>query len=324
MCDACVGRQATRDPARFGVCRDGSHTGITGLRDMSGDLPVLEFSGRDGIRIVGDRRGDPQRAPVVFLHGGGQTRHSWGDTAARVAALGWQALTLDARGHGDSAWSDTGDYRLESFADDVGRVLGQLDARPVLVGASLGGLTSILLTGEHAPGIADGVVLVDIVPDMEEAGAQRIGAFMLERAENGFASIEEAAEAVAFYNSHRARPTDPAGLRKNLRERNGRLYWHWDPRFIFGEGGSGPEEILDVDRLHAATERMVAEIPVMLVRGRVSDLVSATKAAEFCARFPAVEFVDVSGAGHMVAGDRNDAFTASVVAFLRRHGKPIP
>ena len=192
----------------------------------------------------------------------------------------------------------------------------------MLVGASLGGLTSILLTGELAPGVAHGVVLVDIVPDMEEVGAQRIGAFMVERAQAGFSSLEEVAEAVAAYNPHRARPADVAGLRKNLRERGGRFYWHWDPRFMFAEGGSGPEEVLDVNRLHDAAERMVADVPVMLVRGRVSDLVSAEKAAEFCARFPAVEFIDVSGAGHMVAGDRNDAFTAAVVEFLARHGTP--
>jgi pimeloyl-ACP methyl ester carboxylesterase len=284
---------------------------------------VLDFAGRDGLHLVGERSGDLGDPPVIFLHGGGQTRHSWGETARRVAERGWQTLLLDARGHGDSGWSDVGDYRLESFAHDLQLVIGQLDRQPFLVGASLGGLTSILVAGELAPGAARGVVLVDIVPDMEETGARRIGAFMVEHAETGFSSIDEAAEAVAAYNPHRARPTDAGGLRKNLRERDGRFYWHWDPRFMLGNGGSGPSEILDVDRLHAATERMVADVPVMLVRGRVSDLVTAEKAAEFCARFPAVEYVDVSDAGHMVAGDRNDAFTASVIQFLDRHASPV-
>jgi pimeloyl-ACP methyl ester carboxylesterase len=261
--------------------------------------------------------------PVIFLHGGGQTRHSWGETATRVAESGWQSLVLDARGHGDSAWSDVGDYRLESFAEDLRLVIEQLDRQPFLVGASLGGLTSILVAGELAPDVVRGVVLVDIVPDMEEAGAQRIGAFMVEHAEAGFSSLDEAAEVVAAYNPHRAKPMDTGGLRKNLRERDGRLYWHWDPRFMIAEGGSGPIEILDVNRLHTAVGRIVADVPVLLVRGRVSDLVTAEKAAEFCARFPAVEYMDVSDAGHMVAGDRNDAFTASVVEFLERHGKPV-
>ena len=277
---------------------------------------TVHFEGRDGLRLVADRWGDPADPPIVFLHGGGQTRHSWGGAAASVETRGWQALTLDARGHGESAWSDIGDYRLASFADDLRCVIDQLDAPPVLVGASLGGLTAMLLTGELAPGIARGVVLVDIVPDMEPVGVERIRAFMVERSYEGFGSLEEVADMVGAYNPHRARTTDVEGLRKNLRERDGRFYWHWDPRFMDPDAGMLPVEISDTDRLHAAVERMVADVPVMLVRGRVSDLVSETKAADFIARFPTVEFVDVSGAGHMVAGDRNDAFTAAVVDFI--------
>jgi pimeloyl-ACP methyl ester carboxylesterase len=277
---------------------------------------TLKFEGRDGLNLVGDRWGDRADRPIVFLHGGGQTRHSWGGAAARVAERGWQALTLDARGHGESDWSEAGDYRLVSFAEDLRLVLAQLDEPPVLVGASLGGLTSMLLTGEIAPGSARGVVLVDIVPDMEQVGAERIRAFMVERAYEGFGSLEEVADMVAAYNPHRARTSDVDGLRKNLRERDGRFYWHWDPRFMDPDAGMMPLEISDTDRLHAAVEQMVADVPVMLVRGRVSDLVSEEKAADFVARFPTVEFVDVSGAGHMVAGDRNDAFTAAVIDFV--------
>jgi peroxiredoxin len=282
---------------------------------MTPAVPV-QFNGSDGLRIVGDRWGHHTDPPVVFLHGGGQTRHSWGATAASVANKGWQALTLDARGHGESDWSDAGDYRLASFADDLRSVIGQLDQPPILVGASLGGLTSILLTGELAPRCARGVVLVDIVPDMEQIGAERIRAFMVERAYDGFGSLEEVAEIVAAYNPYRAPTSDFDGLRKNLRERDGRFYWHWDPRFMDPESGMLPVEISDTERLDAAVDRMVAEAPVMLVRGKVSDLVSEDKAAEFLARYPDVRFADVSGAGHMVAGDRNDAFTSVVIDFI--------
>ena len=83
---------------------------------------------------------------------------------------GWQAVTVDFRGHGESDWSDDGDYRVTTFAADVIEVLRQLPPRPVLVGASLGGLTSMLLAGELAPGTARAVVLVDIVPNMNPAG----------------------------------------------------------------------------------------------------------------------------------------------------------
>lgn len=279
----------------------------------------LELTGTGGVRLVGDRRGDPAAAPVLLLHGGGQTRHSWHGTAESVAAAGWQAITLDARGHGESDWSDATDYRLVSFAEDVRGVVRTLDERPFLIGASLGGLTSMLLAGELEPGIARGVVLVDIIPDMEPSGADRIQSFMAEHARTGFASLDEVADAIAAYNPHRPRPTDLAGLAKNVRERDGRWYWHWDPAFIGGTADLPPHEIADTDRLHRAVAAMVDAGPVMLVRGRVSDLVSPERAAAFRERFPTVEYVDVAGAGHMVAGDRNDAFTAAVLDFLARH-----
>ena len=125
----------------------------------------------DGLRIVADRLGDPLAPAVVFLHGGGQTRRSWGRAAAAVAERGWQAITVDLRGHGESDWSEDGDYRVTTFAADVLEVLRQLPPRPVLVGASLGGFTAMLLAGEVSPAAVRAVVLVDIVPNMDPSGA---------------------------------------------------------------------------------------------------------------------------------------------------------
>lgn len=277
-------------------------------------------AGLGGVRIAADRQGDPLSRAVVFLHGGGQTRRSWGRAAAAVAKRGWQAVTIDLRGHGESDWSSEGDYRVVSFAADVQEVLRGLPPKPVLVGASLGGFTSMLLAGEISPGIASAVVLVDIVPDMEQSGANRIHNFMADRVESGFASLEEVADAIAEYNPHRPRPTDLEGLTTNLRRRGDRWYWHWDPRFISGTAAFPPFEVTDADRMHAAVETILRSgVPMLLIRGQVSDLVSQERADEFLARFPEVEFTDVRGAGHMVAGDRNDVFAGAVLDFLSRH-----
>ena len=282
-------------------------------RDAAEGVERFTIETGDGLTLVGDRRGDPSAVPVLFLHGGGQTRHSWSGAAGRVAAAGWQAVTVDARGHGESDWAE-GDYRLSSFAVDVIAVAAALDRPPVLVGASLGGLTAMLLEGELAPGTAAGVVLVDIIPEMEQAGADRIQAFMSDKVLEGFGSLEEVADAIAAYNPHRPRPDDLDGLRKNLRERDGRWYWHWDPDFVGGTADFPPAEIMDTERLNAAVGAI--EVPMLLVRGRMSDLVSRDGVTAFLERFPDVAFADVSGAGHMVAGDRNDAFTAAVMTFL--------
>ncbi|GFG69995.1 alpha/beta fold hydrolase [Mycolicibacter senuensis] len=272
------------------------------------------------VRIIADRHGDPDARAVVFLHGGGQTRRSWGRAAAAVAERGWQAITVDLRGHGESDWASEGDYRLVSFASDVHEVLRTLPPDPVVVGASLGGFTAMLLAGELAPGAASAVVLVDIVPNMDASGAERIQAFMAERMDSGFGSLDEVADAIAAYNPHRPRPADLDGLTTNLRRRGDRWYWHWDPKFVSGSDEFSPLEIHDVDRLNAAVGNILDDgVPMLLVRGQLSDLVSAESAEVFLARFPQVEFIDVAGAGHMVAGDRNDIFADAVLGFLARH-----
>jgi len=289
---------------------------------MSATPESFSVNGIDGVRIAADRLGDPLAPAVVFLHGGGQTRRSWGRAAAAVAERGWQAITVDLRGHGESDWSEDGDYRVITFAGDVLEVLRQLPPEPVLVGASLGGFTAMLLAGELSPTTVRAVVLVDIVPNMDPSGATRIHGFMNDRMESGFASLDEVADAIQEYNPHRPRPSDLDGLRANLRERDGRWYWHWDPKFIDGTSALPPIEVTEVDRLYAAIEEILrTNVPMLLVRGQMSDLVTQERADQFIARFPQIDFVDVGGAGHMVAGDRNDIFAGAVVEFLTRHAQ---
>ena len=196
-----------------------------------------------GLRLAADIGGPEDGPTVVLLHGGGQTRHSWAGTWRVLVDAGWRAISLDLRGHGDSDWSDEGDYSLDAFVDDLRTVVGTLPSPPVLVGASLGGLASLVAVAE-APvqeDVARAIVLVDVAHRVEESGRDRIGAFMTGNID-GFASLEEAADAIAAYNPHRPRPKDLSGLAKNLRQRDdGRWVWHWDPRFVMGQLGSADE-----------------------------------------------------------------------------------
>jgi pimeloyl-ACP methyl ester carboxylesterase len=275
---------------------------------------TLHFRVEEGVRLVADAVGPPDGAPVLLLHGGGQTRHAWTETAENLARLGWRAVSVDLRGHGDSDWSPTGDYRHERFSGDVRRIAQSFPKPPVLVGASLGGISSLLAIGDSDEPLARALVMVDIATRMEFSGAARIIAFMAS-APDGFESVEEAAEAITRYNPNRPRPKDLRGLARNLRQRDdGRYRWHWDPAFIEGRHTS-TERIHDPDLLDRAAKRL--RIPTLLVRGRMSDLLSEEGARTFLAQVPHARFVDVSGAGHMVAGDKNDAFTEAVIDFLK-------
>ena len=281
--------------------------------------PVDVF-GRDGLRLAADEFGDPGDPPVVLLHGGGQTRFAWGSTAAVLAGRGWYVLRVDLRGHGESDWPDDGDYGPDAFAGDVTAIATALPQPPVLVGASLGGIASILAIGRADHPVARGLVLVDVAPKIEQDGALRIGAFMSEHMESGFGSLDEVADAVAAYNPHRPRPSDLSGLKKNVRQRaDGRWVWHWDPRFMSGKPGSQDEtrvSLVHEENLSLAARNIT--VPVLLVRGRVSDLLSEEGAQDLLALVPHAEFVDVEGAGHMVAGDKNDLFNDAIVGFLDR------
>ena len=278
--------------------------------------------GSGGLRIACDI-GGPEHGPgVVLVHGGGQTRHSWDRTWARLVEDGWRAASVDLRGHGESDWSAEGDYSLDAFAEDLLSVAAGFDRPPVLVGASLGGLASMVAIADGLgpqTARAGAVVLVDVAHRLEEAGQGRIGDFM-QAAPDGFASLDDVADAVAAYNPHRPRPSDLSGLAKNLRRRDdGRWVWHWDPAFISrgSRGRGGGSALTDPDRLTRTAQKL--EIPTLLVRGRSSDLLSEEGAQEFLALVPHAEYADVVGAGHMVAGDRNEVFNAAILAFLARH-----
>jgi pimeloyl-ACP methyl ester carboxylesterase len=268
----------------------------------------LRFTAPDGIALAAHAIGDPAGKSVLLLHGGGQTRHSWNEAAEAIARAGGYAVTLDLRGHGESDWAAP--YAMEAFMGDMETVVAFFDRPPAIVGASLGGIVALLATGSHRIS-ASALVLVDIALRSEPAGVERILSFM-EGTTGGFDSLEAAADAIAAYLPHRKRPQNLDGLAKNLRRRDdGRYYWHWDPAMIEGMELS---ELRERGEFERAARGLT--IPVLLVRGAKSDVLSEEIAREFLAIVPQARYVDVRGATHMVAGDENDAFTSAILNFI--------
>jgi non-heme chloroperoxidase len=280
---------------------------------MAPRVEQLAFEGA-GVQLVGERwTAENPRGVVVLLHGGGQTRHSWKRTAERLAVAGWSAIAFDARGHGDSDWHPAQDYTLDGFVADLLALVATLREPPVLVGASLGGITALVAAGEHPAGFR-GLVLVDVVVQVEPAGRARIQNFMTAH-QDGFASLDDVADAIAAYNPTRKRPQNLDGLRKNVRQHeDGRWYWHWDPAFMTIR--DEPQRLTDPGRLRAAAARV--RIPTLLVRGGQSDIVSDRGVADMLTLIPAAETIEIPAAAHMVAGDDNDVFATSLEAFLDR------
>ena len=283
--------------------------------------PMHFWTGVGGVRIAGDSWGDPNGPLVLLQHGGGQTRHAWKGAGEILGAAGYCAIAFDARGHGDSDWAPDGLYGQDVMVEDLKCVVAALGRRrPVLVGASMGGGTSLVAIGEdHVDATA--LVMVDIAPRIETEGVDKIQAFMSQKPE-GFSTLEEVAEAIGNYQPHRKRPRNLDGLAKNVRlGADGKYRWHWDPRFRPAKR--------DLEKRHARLEACSKKLalPTLLVRGGLSDVLSEEGAQEFLRLCPHAEYVNVTGAAHMVAGDRNDIFGNAVIGFLSRAvpvgGEPV-
>ncbi len=248
----------------------------------------------------------------MLMHGGGQTRHAWKGAGETLGGAGYYAVAYDARGHGDSDWTADGVYEQEDQVDDLVAVVNALGGRPpILVGASMGGGTSLLAVGEGRLEAA-AIVLVDMAPRIAPEGSAKIREFMNQKPE-GFETLDEVAEAIANYQPHRKRPRNLDGLVKNVRRgEDGRFYWHWDPRRMNRQWNMDAYR----NRLEDAARHIT--IPTLLVRGGLSDVLTEEGAQQFLAVCPHAEYVSVSDAAHMVAGDRNDIFAGAVIEFLTR------
>lgn len=275
-----------------------------------------EWQGANGVTIRGDAWGDPNGRVVILQHGGGQTRHAWRGAGETLGNAGYYAIAMDSRGHGDSDWAEDAAYEPEMNVQDLLAVVESIGAQqPILVGASMGGSTSLLAVGTgrlHAAAM----VMVDIAPRIEPEGSDRIKAFM-DQKPDGFDSLEEVADAIASYQPQRTRPRNLDGLAKNIRlGSDGKYHWHWDPR--------RRNRTWDMSEHRQSLERAAdnLNLPVLLVRGGLSDVLTEEGAQSFLQQCPHAEYVNVTGAAHMVAGDRNDIFSGAVVDFLHRAVPP--
>lgn len=281
-------------------------------------MPRRTFTGAQGQTIAAEIAGDGP--PVLLAHGGGQTRAAWTKVSSALADAGYQAVAIDMRGHGESEWSPSGAYHFSDYAADLLAIADALQDKPAVVGASLGGLAGLLAEGELRPGVFASLTLVDVTPQLQPDGVAHILGFMEAHLDEGFASADEAAAAIAAYLPHRKQRGPSETLERYLRKcDDGRLRWHWDPRFIAAANRAMPED--SESRFAAAARRL--RLPVHLIRGGSSNLVTPEAARQFLQFAPHASYTDIADAGHMVVGDRNDVFTEAIVGFLRRH-TPLP
>ena len=274
----------------------------------------MHFKGHGDIKIAADVWGSNNQELVILLHGGGQTRHAWGDTGKKLAEAGYHSVALDLRGHGDSEWHADGDYSIRAYKDDLVSIINEIGKPARLVGASLGGMASLVLAGDEINSdLCTALIMVDIGIYPDPVGSDRIVSFMLS-GEKGFDSLKDVAKSISDYLPHRKKPKDLEGLKKNLRlKSDGRYYWHWDPRFIRRRPGSRDRRYFDL-QLKAAEK---VTIPTLLIRGALSDVVTMEDVDYFLSVISHAKFVEIEKAAHMIAGDRNDIFAEEAIRFLK-------
>jgi pimeloyl-ACP methyl ester carboxylesterase len=247
--------------------------------------------------------------PILLVHGGAQTAHSW-DEVAPDLARDHHVLAIDQRGHGDTDWAPGGRYRGEDFVADIAAFLDDRDwPAATLIALSLGGLNSIAFAAAH-PERARGLVVVDVAPTVARAGGEAIRSQLAVR---DFASFEEAVGRAHAFNPRRTRQNIEERLRHALRRQpDGRWTYKFDP--AIGSGGLETE----FERLWDEVRKI--RCPTLIVRGAESAILAAETVTRFLGELPGSEAAVVAGAGHSVMGDNPPGFLAAVRPFLARHG----
>jgi len=277
------------------------------------------FEDHEGQNIAATIYGQEENPLVILLHGGGQTRHAWDEASRNISESGFYVVAYDLRGHGDSFWSKEGDYSIKAHKNDLINIIKNLGKSAHLVGASLGGMTALMLAGDQSlSNLCKSLVMVDIGIYPNSEGSDKIVQFM-QSGGSGFNSLEEAAEAISKFIPHRKKPKDLSGLNKNLRLReDGKYYWHWDPKFLQRRSERKQDEESKFYKDQEESAKNV-KIPTLLIRGALSDVLTEDDKNLFLNTIKHSEFREIQEAAHMVAGDKNDIFAESIISFLTKN-----
>jgi len=265
----------------------------------------------NGLRLHYLDWGTAGQPPMLLLHGGMQTAHSW-DIAALAMKRRYHVVAPDLRGHGDSDWSDAGDYGHATHAADVRAIMRHLGwERCVLIGLSLGGMTALRLAADGDTPL-DALVIVDVGPELNPRGVGRITEFR--RAPGELDSVDEFIERAVAYNPRRRAEQLRYSLTHNLRRlASGKYTWKYDRR-IGERGQTGPRRF---DELWDALGQI--RCPTLVVRGAQSDIFAEETGRRMVDLIPDARFVTVPDAGHTVPQDNPAGFLAVVEPFLEEH-----
>lgn len=273
-------------------------------------LPRDRFFDANGLRMHYLEWGEPTARPIILLHGGALTAHTW-DVVCLGLMPQFRCLTPDLRGHGDSDWAADGDYSTDAHRHDLEALLAHLELdRCVLVGNSLGGMTAVRYTAQRSPGQQPpALVLVDVGPEMREAGRQRLRNFTGGPRE--LDSVEDFVDRAVAFNPLRQRDVLRRSLLNNLRQLpSGKWTWKYDPN-RFGRGPHPPpttaERWADVERIAC---------PTLVVRGGRSDMFYDEDAAKLAATLHDGRWIKIDHASHTVQGDQPLALLNAIRDFL--------
>lgn len=257
--------------------------------------------------------GDPVSPPILLLHGGNQSAHSW-DLVSLHLADRYHVLALDQRGHGDSEWARDADYRVPAMARDAVALLRWAGAaNPIVVGHSMGGLVTLILAATE-PELARALVIVDVGPRVSEKGAQAIDNFITRNAD--FDSIEAFVDRVAEYDPFRSRAHMERTARYNLIQRVDGKYISKSDRILH----DAAFREIRYERTPQIGLEAVRRIPAptLVVRGERSNILTAEAAEEFAAALPEGHLATVPDCGHNVHTQNTQGFLKAAGPFLER------